>query len=167
MHSRRAASGPDTRIKEAITRPNAISDFRMGLIQAQAFLISATEQLKKDIAAEEPLKYTEAELKTLENSIQSAEKWLEELNKKQESLKKSDDPVLRTSELERRRKDIASQVSILQLKRPPRKPKKTTASTASSSSATSASESSSSPVTTPGSSTPAEPTTTLPARDEL
>lgn len=143
----------------------------MGFVQAQAFLISASEQLKKDTAADEPSKYTEAELKTLENSIQAAEKWLDDVNKKQESLQKSQDPVLKVAELERRRKDISSQVSILQLKRPPRKPKKTSAPASASSSSSSSSsvpgESSSTPVTTPSSSTAPTPTTTVPARDEL
>lgn len=135
----------------------------MGLVQAQAFLISATEQAKKDAAANEPSKYTDAELKTLESSIEAAEKWLDEINKKQEVLKKNEDPVLRLTELERRRKDIASQVTLLQMKRPPKKPKKT----ASASSGTSTAESESTPVTTPESSTAPTPTTTLPTRDEL
>lgn len=154
-------------MKEAITRPEAVKDFRMGLVQAQAFLISATEQLQKDTAASEPSKYTEAELKTLENSIQSAEKWLEELDKKQQALRKNEDSVLKVAELERRRKDISSQVSILQLKRPPRKPKKSATASSSSSTSAAANESSGTPVTTPSSSAAPTPTTTVPARDEL
>lgn len=141
-----------------------MKEFRIGLVQAQAFLISATEQLKKDTAAEEPSKYTEKELQTLETSISSAEKWLDEINRKQEGLKKHDDPVLKISELDRRRKDLASQVTILQMKRAPKKPKKQPAA---SSSGSAAAESSGTPVTTPGSSTAPTPTTTLPARDEL
>lgn len=140
----------------------------MGLVQAQAFLISATEQLKKDTAADEPSKYTEAELKALENSISSTGKWLEELSKKQEGLSKNIDPLLKVSELERRKKDLSVQVTLLQSKRPPKRAKKATTSSASTSATASSEESTTAPATTPSESTTVPtPTTTVPVRDEL
>ena len=125
LHYRRSASSPTTRIKEAAGRSKAITDFRIGMIQAQAFLMSTSKQLENDTASGEPSKYTELELTTLEGSISSNESWLSELEKKQAILKRHDDPVLRIAELERRTRELAAQLAVLKAKRPPRKlPKK-------------------------------------------
>ena len=137
---RRSASPVTSRIKEASGRSKAITDFRIGMIQAQAFLLSSIKQLENDTAAGEPSKYTELELTTLEGSISSNEKWLSDLEKKQEVLKRHEDPILRIADLERRTKELSAQLAVLKAKRPPRKPKKVSSATSSDTSETSVSE---------------------------
>lgn len=127
----------NTRISEEKTRGSAITEYQMALVNAHLFLGTAKRQLENDTAADEPSKYTATELSTLEAAIQSGEQWLSELTKKQEALKRHEDPVLRTGELERRRKEMSTQVQVLQAKRPPRRaPKKTATSSAAEESAT-------------------------------
>ena len=176
--SRQAASAVTTRISEAGGRTAAVTELRISMITAQAFLISASNQLQDDTAAGEPSKYTETELKTLETAISSNEKWLADLQKKQDGLKPNEDPVLRISELNRRKKELSTQLAVLQAKRPPRRTKKSSESASSSSSSASAGSSTTSTTTIPAenasgrptraSSTAPTPTTTLPhQRDEL
>jgi peptidoglycan hydrolase CwlO-like protein len=144
------------------------------MITAQAFLISASNQLQNDTAAGELSKYTETELKTLESAVSSNEKWLAELSKKQDGLKKNEDSVLRISELNRRKKELSTQLAVLQAKRSPRRPKKTSESTRSSTASSSTVSTTTIPAEsasgrpTETSSTAPTPTTTLPhMRDEL
>lgn len=101
----------------------------MTLITSQVFLMTATQQLENDTASGEVSKYTEIELRSLETTIQSNEKWLEEAAKKQDNQAKNQDPVMTISELERRKREVNAQLTILQNKRPPRKPRKTSSTT--------------------------------------
>lgn len=170
---RQSASAITTRISEAAGRAAAATELRISMVTAQAFLITASNQLKNDTAAGEPSKYTETELKTLETAVSNNEKWLSDLMKKQDSLAKNEDPILRISELNRRKKELSTQLAVLQAKRPRRRTKKANESAGSSESSSTAStttipaESASGEATT-GSSTAPSPTTTLPhQRDEL
>lgn len=153
-----------------------MTELRIGMITAQAFLVGATKQLENDTALGEPSKYTETELTTLEAAVSGHEKWLTDALKRQDALKKNEDPALRISEIARRKKELASQLGVLQAKRPPRKPKKSTtvsatieSSTATASVTTIPAESASGrPISSESSE--ARPTTTIPAqhpRDEL
>ena len=174
---RRAASGPTARISEAAGRVAAVTELRVGMITAQAFLVGATKQLENDTASGEPSKYTETELTTLEAAVSGHEKWLTDALKRQDALKKNEDPALRISEITRRKKELASQLSVLQAKRPPRKPKKSaTASATLESSSTATASVTTIPVESASGrpisseSPEARPTTTIPAqhaRDEL
>jgi len=165
----RSASAVTTRLSEAVSRPKAVTELRVGLVSAQAFLLSATKQLENDTAAGEPSRYTAAELKALEGAIAANENWLIELEKKQASLKANEDPVLRSSEVERRKKELTAQVTVLQAKRPPRKPKKSSSSSSTTASASTESESATSSPSETTSSSSSAPTDAdqQRARDEL
>lgn len=171
-YARRAASPVATRLKEAEGRSTAVTEFRMGMLSAQVFLITASKQFENDTAAGELSKYTETELKAFESSIQSNEKWLATLLEKQEALAQNQDAILTISELDRRRRELSSQLTILQTKRPPRRVKKSTAVPSSSSTTSSSSASAETAFSTtsvPPKQTPSVSSETpdQPPRDEL
>lgn len=114
------------RVEEAKSRDEALSDFSIAIIKAQAFYISANANASEAIESGEPARHTPEEIDVLRKLLEDEQAWMKDLQAAQEKLKPFEDPILRRSELERRAKEVTAQVMKLARKPKPRKPKSAT-----------------------------------------
>ncbi|KAM0747743.1 actin-like ATPase domain-containing protein [Meredithblackwellia eburnea MCA 4105] len=111
------------RSAEAGQRPKAIDAFRIVLASADTFAASAKVNNTAAEAAKEIPKYTQAEIDGLVKMATETRDWFNAVVKKQEGLKPYEDPVLKVSELEKKARDIDTELTKLRKKKTPRKPR--------------------------------------------
>ena len=132
------------RSAEAAQRPRATDAFKVVLASADAFAASARLNTTASESKKELPRHTTVEIDALAKLAADGRTWFVATVKAQDGKKAHEDPVLRVADLERRAKEIESEVAKLRKKKAPRKPKVVASSSSSSSTATSSSASASS-----------------------
>ncbi|GAA5827900.1 hypothetical protein JCM11251_007722 [Rhodosporidiobolus azoricus] len=121
-----------SRSTEALKRPEAITNLRDALTSSSAFLSSARTNHTAAVAADDPLRFTADELDKLDKLISSTQQWLDDSVKKQEKTKPYEDAVFKVAEVERKLRDLESEVKKLEKKKAPRRKKAVSSSSSSS-----------------------------------
>ncbi|SCV73166.1 BQ2448_7091 [Microbotryum intermedium] len=107
------------RITEAKCRPASIESLKGTLASVAPFVDAAK---KNDSKAEVP-KYTKEEMEGVSKLAKDAEEWLSGLKKKQDGLEAWDDAVLKCTDMDRKVREIETELTRLRRKKQPRKPR--------------------------------------------
>ncbi|GAA5979281.1 hypothetical protein JCM11641_001981 [Rhodosporidiobolus odoratus] len=128
-----------SRSTEALKRPEIVTNLRDLFASSASFLSSARSNFSIAAKAEEVQRFTVEELDKLDKLVSSSREWLEDALKKQGAVKAYEDPVVRVSEMERKVKDLETEVKKLERKKMPRRKKVPVSSSSSSATASSSS----------------------------
>ncbi|KAH7910567.1 hypothetical protein BJ138DRAFT_1087445 [Hygrophoropsis aurantiaca] len=113
------------RYKEIEAFPQALNASQMWNWSTRLFLTEARENLTR-ADAEDPARWTSAELDALEETLRAHEVWLNDGVERQKKTKMNEDPAISTKEMKARAKVLEQQLQKL-VKRKAPKPKKTKA----------------------------------------
>ena len=111
------------RSTERIQRPIVANTFHSTISAAQGFLAEARANHTASEAIEEPTRFTIFELDHLEKSVANASEWFEGKKLAQEDVKEYEDPVYTVAEVEKKARDVSTELVRLMKKKLPRKSK--------------------------------------------
>ncbi|GAA6014558.1 hypothetical protein JCM10207_001644 [Rhodosporidiobolus poonsookiae] len=129
-----------SRSTEALKRPEIVASLRDTLTSSTSFLASARSNFTANTASDAPQRFTADELDKLDKLVTSTREWLDDSLKKQDKVKPYEDPVVRVADIERKLRDLESEVRKLERKKQPKRRKVASSSSASASSTASTEE---------------------------
>lgn len=113
------------RYQEIEAFPQALNSSQMWNWSTRLFLQDARTNMTADAAADQPSKWTTAELDALEKTLKEHEAWLDEWVEKQKKVKMNQDPVIETTEMRARAKVLETALARLVKRKVPKMAKKT------------------------------------------
>lgn len=123
IRCRKLVKHVSVRSTEATQRPDAIVAFLTTLSSARDFVTSATANATIAESLKETPRFTTLEIESLSTLVANASEWLEGKLKLQEGVKAHEDAVLRVSDIEKKVKEVESELAKLARKKAPRKAK--------------------------------------------
>ncbi|KAH9954483.1 actin-like ATPase domain-containing protein [Russula dissimulans] len=108
------------RIKELEEFPQALNNSQKWNWHTRMFLGEARDNLTAEERTGNTGRYTKEELEELEKALREHEKWLSEWVEKQKGTPLNQGPVIQTTEMRKRAKELETQLQRLVQKKPPR-----------------------------------------------
>lgn len=108
------------RYKEIESFPEVLNNSQKWNWHTRMFLAEARQNLTAEAEAGVPSKWTDEELDGLEQTLKVHEAWLDEWVEKQRSVKSYEDPVIETTEMKARAKQLETKLLKFMKRRVPK-----------------------------------------------